>query len=67
MENEQSSKIDKWRGQYGALVIAFTCLIVLITGWGNNWVLTGVLGLGVFVCGTIGFFDLKREIYNKSK
>ena len=67
MENEQSSKIDKWRGQYGALVIAFTCLIVLITGWGNNWVLTGVVGLGVFVCRTIGFFDLKREIYNKSK
>ncbi len=67
LENEQSSKLDKWRGQYGALVIAFTCLIVLITGWGNNWILTGVLGLGVLVCGTIGFFDIKRVIYNKNK
>ncbi|WP_233193503.1 hypothetical protein [Sporosarcina sp. P3] len=67
MENEQSSKIDIWRGQYGALVIAFTCLIVLIISWGNSWVLTGVLGLGVFVCGTMSFFDLKQKIYNKSK
>ncbi|MGN7409033.1 hypothetical protein [Sporosarcina sp. SAFN-010] len=67
LENEQSSKLDKWRGQYGALVIAFTCLIVLITGWGNNWILTGVLGLGVLVCGTIGFFDLRRGIYNENK
>ena len=67
MENVQSSKLDKWRGKYGALVIAFTCLIVLITGRGNSWVLTGILGLGVLVCGTIGFFDLKREIYNKNK
>lgn len=65
MENEQFSKVDKWRKKYGALIIAFTYLIVLITGWGNNLVLTGVLGLGVLVCGTIGFFDLKRGIYIK--
>ena len=66
LANEQTSKLYKWRGQFGALVIAFTCLIVLITSCNDNWVLTCILGLSVFVCGTISFFDLKQGIYNKS-
>ncbi|WP_237262319.1 hypothetical protein [Sporosarcina ureae] len=67
MDNEQSSKLDKWRDKYAALVTAFSCLIGVINGWGNNWAFTGFLGLGVLVCGTIGFFDLKRVIYNKNR
>ncbi|USK39629.1 hypothetical protein LIS77_03610 [Cytobacillus firmus] len=50
--------MDKWRAKYGAIVIAFSCLLSLISSWGKNWILTGVLGLGVFLCGAIGFFDI---------
>ncbi len=55
------SKLDKWRAKYGALAIALTCLISAINSWGDNWILTSVLLLGVLVCGTISYFDIKRS------
>ncbi|WOV83702.1 hypothetical protein PGH26_12560 [Sporosarcina jeotgali] len=66
-DNKQSSTLDKWREKYAALVTAFACLIGVMIGWGNNWAFTSILGLGVLVCGTISFFDVKRVIYNKNK
>jgi len=60
LRNENPSKLEKWRGKYGALIIALTCLCSVIISWGNNWILTGILGLGVLFCGTIGIFDIRR-------
>ncbi|MBG9449300.1 hypothetical protein ABE67_08190 [Cytobacillus firmus] len=60
LSNKNHSILDKWRAKYGAIVIAFSCLVSLISSWGKNWILTGVLGLGVFLCGAIGFFDIRR-------
>ncbi len=54
------SKLDKWRAKYGALAIALSCLISAINSWGDNWILTSVLLLGVLICGMISFFDIKR-------
>lgn len=54
-----------WREKYGALIIALSCLLSAIASWGNNWILTGVLILGVLTCGTIGLFDMKRAIKNR--
>jgi hypothetical protein len=42
------------------LAIALSCLLTAINSWGQNWILTSVLGLGALVCGIIGFFDMKR-------
>lgn len=60
------TKLEKWRVNYGAIVIALCCLCSLIISWGNNWILTGFLGLGVLVCGTIGIFDIKQSITKKN-
>ncbi|WP_226376911.1 hypothetical protein [Oceanobacillus halotolerans] len=60
MSDEKNSKLGKWQAKYGALVIALSCLCSAIITWGNNWILTSVLGLGVLICGTIGIFDIKR-------
>lgn len=65
MSNGSSSKSKKWRAKYGALVIALTCLCSLIISWENNWILTGILGLGVLINGTIGIFDIKRSLAEK--
>lgn len=62
MSNKSSSKLDKWRVKYGAVIIALSCLGSTIISWGNNWVLTITLGLGVLICGTIGIFDIRRMI-----
>lgn len=67
MSNENPSKLDKWREKYATSVVALGCLYSLITNWGNNWLLTGFLGLGVLTCGTIGIFDIKRAITKKQK
>ena len=61
MKSANLSKLDKWREKYGAIAIALSCLISAITSWGDHWILTGVLLLGVLVCGMIGFFDMKRS------
>lgn len=61
MKGAYMSKIDKWREKYGAIAIAFSCLISAITSWGDHWILTSVLLLGVLVCGMIVFFDMKRS------
>lgn len=65
MSYKSPSKLNKWRAKYGALAVALGCLYSLVMNWGNNWVLTGILGLGVFVCGTAGIFDIRRAIHNK--
>ncbi|MFC3039682.1 hypothetical protein ACFOGI_05405 [Virgibacillus xinjiangensis] len=67
MDKGNPSKLEKWREKYAALVVASTCFISLINSWGNNWVLTGILGLGVLVCGTIGVFDIKRAIQTRNR
>ncbi|WP_339230065.1 hypothetical protein NSQ77_07700 [Oceanobacillus sp. FSL K6-2867] len=66
MSNDSSSKLAKWREKYGAIVIALSCLLSAITIWGGNWILTGILVLGVLICGTIGVFDVKRAITKKN-
>lgn len=58
MGDENPSRLDKWRGKYGALVVTLLCLYSLITNWGDNWILVGFFGLGVLICGTIGVFDV---------
>ncbi|WP_044022232.1 hypothetical protein [Bacillus sp. SG-1] len=62
---KETSKFNKWREKYSALIIALVCLNVAIMQWGDNWLLTGILILGVFVCGTIGIYDIKRSKQNK--
>ena len=42
--------------------VALACLYSCIESWGDNWLFTGVLALGVLICGTIGFFDLRRSV-----
>ncbi|MBM7602565.1 hypothetical protein JOC75_000535 [Metabacillus crassostreae] len=66
MSGDDSSKLARWREKYGALVIALCCLCSAITGWGDNWILTGILLLGVLICGTIGIFDIKRVLEKKN-
>ncbi len=51
--------MEKWRVKYGALITALSCLAGVFVSWGENWILTGILGLGVLVCGTIGLFNLR--------
>ncbi|MCM3239388.1 hypothetical protein M3589_16935 [Heyndrickxia oleronia] len=58
MSIENPSKLENWRKKYGTSVIAVSCLCSLITSWGNNWILTCFLGLGVLICGTIGISDI---------
>lgn len=48
--------IEKYRG----FIIAFSCLIGLISSWGNNGVLTGIMVAGVIICPLIGISDLKQ-------
>ncbi|TXC92772.1 hypothetical protein FS935_00800 [Metabacillus litoralis] len=54
LSSDGSSKLARWREKYGSLVIALCCLCSTITSWGDNWILTGILLLGVLICGTIG-------------
>lgn len=67
MSNESASKLEKWRSKYAALVIALGCLYSVIIGWGEHWILTSILGLGVIVCGVIVFFDIMRFKTSKAK
>ncbi len=48
--------IEKYRG----FIIAFNCLIVLISSGGNNWVLTWIMVAGLIICPLIGISDLKQ-------
>ena len=61
MQNDNLSGSEKWRAKYGALAIAVSCLISLLSSWGRNWLLTFILALGVLICGLIGIRDLKRS------
>lgn len=60
MTKEKSSKLEKWRATYAASITGLACLYSVVLSWGEHWFLTAILGLGVLVCGTVGFFDIKR-------
>ncbi|PQD94284.1 hypothetical protein CYL18_15575 [Pradoshia eiseniae] len=62
---KKNNLLSKWKerqAKYGALLISFSCLCTVIISWGNNWVLTSILGLGVLICGSLGIFDIRRAI-----
>ncbi|WP_033828048.1 hypothetical protein [Bacillus andreraoultii] len=61
MSTQKTSKLKKWREKYAGLAVAIGCLYSVLVSWGENWFMTMLLLLGVFICGTIGFFDLKRS------
>jgi hypothetical protein len=65
LSNKKTSKLEKWRTKYASLAVAIGCLYSVIVSWGDNWFMTALLSAGVLICGTIGFFDLKR-IFKKS-
>ena len=48
--------IEKYRG----FLIAFSCLMELVSSWGNNGVLTWIMVAGVIICPLIGISDLKQ-------
>lgn len=60
MSNKKNSKLEKWRKNYAALAVAISCLFTVVVSWGDNWFMSAWLSVGVVICGTIGFFDLKR-------
>lgn len=62
MSNKKTSKLNKWRAKYAALAVAVGCLYSVVVNWGDNWFMTALLSAGVIICGTIGFFDLKRTL-----
>ncbi|WP_226669787.1 hypothetical protein [Metabacillus litoralis] len=63
---DRSSRLARWREKYGSVAIALCCLCSAIITWGNNWVLTGILVLGVLVCGAIGVFGMKQALKKKN-
>lgn len=65
MTKEKLSKLEKWREKYAALVVTIGCLYTVVDNWGENWFWTIISLAGVLICGTIGYFDLKRAYRNK--
>ncbi|XQY92890.1 hypothetical protein ACNRWW_05595 [Metabacillus sp. HB246100] len=65
MSNANSSKVEKSRMKYSALITTLVCLYSVVISWGHNWILTSILGLGVIVCGTIAILDWKK--FSKGK
>lgn len=47
--------------KYGAFATGFVCLISVVTSWGNNAVLTGILMAGAVVCPFIGISNIKES------
>ncbi len=62
MSNGMSQKLKKWRATYAASITALACLYSVVVSWGDNWFFTVILALGVFICGTVGFIDIKRAL-----
>ena len=60
MDIKNSSKLEKWRKKFAAIIVAIGCLYSAIISWGDSLFMTILLMAGVLICGTIGFFDLKR-------
>ncbi|WP_066069711.1 hypothetical protein [Neobacillus soli] len=65
MRNKTTSKLERWRTKYASLAVAIGCLYSVVVSWGDNWLIPALLSAGGLICGTIGFFDLKR-IFKKS-
>ena len=49
------------RLKYGALMTALSCLAGVVVSWGNHWILTGILGAGVLICGMFAFLDIRKN------
>lgn len=62
MEDKRHSKLGKWRAKYASLVVALGCLYSLIITWGEGWLFTVIMIIGVLLCGTFAVFDLKASI-----
>ena len=60
VENKSQSKLEKWRAKYASLTTAFSCLYLLIATWGEGWIFTTIMILGVLICGAFAISDLKR-------
>lgn len=60
LNQQKPSKLARWRAKYGALAVTLGCLYTVISNWGDNWFMTILLSVGVFICGTIAFFDMKQ-------
>lgn len=66
LNNENSSKLEKWRAKYASLAVAIGCLYSVIVNWGENWFMTALLSAGGGICGTVAIYDLKR-VFNRYK
>jgi hypothetical protein len=61
ISSKEPSKLNRWSGKYSSFPIALVCLYSAYVSWGDNWVLTVVLVLGVIVCGAMGISAMKRS------
>ena len=62
--DKKQSKLEKWRTKYASSVIALGCLYSLIVTWGEGWLFTAIMILGIFICGSFAIFDLKKQQQN---
>ncbi len=67
MGKKKHSKLETVRSNYGALATALACLYSVIISWGDNWFMTSLLSMGVLVCGTIGFLDIRRVLRQRHR
>ncbi|HHY71640.1 MAG TPA: hypothetical protein GX497_00125 [Bacillus bacterium] len=61
MNENKTSKLEKWRAKYASLAVAIGCLCSVVVSWGDNWFMTAFLLAGVLICGIIGVYNLKRN------
>lgn len=60
MTENKASKLEGWRETYGPLAVALGCLYSAMANWGTNWGWTIFFTFGVIICGTMGFFSIRR-------
>ena len=46
---------------------ALSCLAGVVVSWGDHWILTGILGAGVFICGMFAFLDIRNIEHRGNK
>ncbi|PYF08357.1 hypothetical protein [Ureibacillus chungkukjangi] len=64
MEKGKPSRLEGGRAKYAGIVVALGLLYNVVQYWGENWFWTIFFSLGALICGTIGYFDLRRAILN---
>ncbi len=57
----------KFLEKYRPLIIAFFCLVYLLTSWGDNWILTWILLAGLIITPLIFILDIKESKSYKRK